>query len=71
MHTPNPNIHTNYEINNVSACYDRIIANDLSFNTQREGKLKKKCKLRVNILNKSNHYVQISLGLSSKLYSNI
>ena len=37
----------------VSACYNRIIANNVFINRQREGLPQKVCKLRVNTLNES------------------
>ena len=50
--------------NDASACYDRIIANQLSINSQREGTPKKVFKVRVNTLNILIYHVQISLGVS-------
>ena len=51
--------------NDVSACYDRIIANHASLNSRREGTPKNVCKLRANTLQSTQYHVQTALGTSS------
>ena len=56
--------------NDASACYDRIIANQLSINSQREETPRNACTLRCKVLQQIKHHVQTSLRVSERSYGN-
>ena len=55
--------------NNTRDSYDRIIANDASIDSRREGTPKNVCKLRDNALHSTKFHVQIALGTLKDNYS--